>query len=49
LREAAQIANYAAGVEVDKAGLATASPIEVLSVHDTYHDQLGRLRRGGLL
>jgi D-beta-D-heptose 7-phosphate kinase/D-beta-D-heptose 1-phosphate adenosyltransferase len=49
VREAAQLANYAAGVEVGKAGVATASPQEVLAVHDTYYDQLGRLRRGGLL
>ncbi len=49
VREAAQIANYAAGVEVGKSGVATASPAEVLAVHDSYHDQLGRLRRGGLL
>ncbi len=47
--EAAQIANYAAGVEVGKAGVASASPAEVLAVHDAYHDQLGRLRRSGLL
>jgi D-beta-D-heptose 7-phosphate kinase/D-beta-D-heptose 1-phosphate adenosyltransferase len=49
VREAAQIANYAAGVEVGKSGVATASPAEVLAAHDAYHDQLGRLRRGGLL
>ncbi|PYO60309.1 MAG: hypothetical protein DMD28_13415 [Gemmatimonadetes bacterium] len=49
VREAAQIANYAAGVEVGKSGVATASPAEVLAVHDASHDQLGRLRRGGLL
>ena len=49
VREAAQIANYAAGVEVGKSGVATASPAVVLAVHDAYHDQLGRLRRGGLL
>ena len=49
VREAAQLANYAAGVEVGKAGVATASPQEVLAVHDIYYDQLGRLRRGGLL
>jgi D-glycero-beta-D-manno-heptose-7-phosphate kinase len=49
VREAAEIANYAAGVEVGKSGVATASPAEVLAVHDAYYDQLGRLRRGGLL
>ncbi|HUL01869.1 MAG TPA: bifunctional ADP-heptose synthase [Gemmatimonadales bacterium] len=47
--EAAQLANYAAGVEVGKSGVATASPGEVLAVHDAYQDQVGRLRRGGLL
>jgi D-glycero-beta-D-manno-heptose-7-phosphate kinase len=49
VREAAQIANYAAGIEVGKSGVATASPTEVMAVHDSYHDQIGRLRRGGLL
>lgn len=49
VREAAQVANYAAGVEVGKAGVATVSPAEVLAVHETAYDQLGKLRRGGLL
>jgi D-beta-D-heptose 7-phosphate kinase/D-beta-D-heptose 1-phosphate adenosyltransferase len=49
VREAAVIANYAAGIEVGKAGVATVSPAEVLSVHENVHDQIGRLRRGGLL
>jgi len=49
VREAAQLANYAAGVEVGKAGVATVSPAEVLAAHDAWFDQLGRLRRGGLL
>jgi D-beta-D-heptose 7-phosphate kinase/D-beta-D-heptose 1-phosphate adenosyltransferase len=49
VREAAQVATYAAGIEVAKAGVATVSPDEVLAVHDVYFDQLGRLRRGGLL
>ncbi|HUK62051.1 MAG TPA: D-glycero-beta-D-manno-heptose-7-phosphate kinase, partial [Dongiaceae bacterium] len=40
--EAAQLANYAAGVEVGKSGVATASPAEVLAVHDAYQDQVGR-------
>ena len=48
-REAAQVANYAAGVEVGKAGVAIVSPAEVLAVHETAYDQLGKLRRGGLL
>ena len=49
VREAAQIANYAAGVEVGKSGVATVSPAEVLAMHEAYYDQLGKLRRGGLL
>lgn len=47
VREAAQVANYAAGVEVGKPGVATVSPEEVLAVHEERFDQLGRLRRGG--
>jgi D-beta-D-heptose 7-phosphate kinase/D-beta-D-heptose 1-phosphate adenosyltransferase len=49
LREAAQLANYAAGVEVAKPGVATVSPEEVLAVHEEHYDQIGRLRRGGLI
>jgi len=49
VREGAQIANYAAGVEVGKSGVATVSPVEVLAMHEAHYDQLGRLRRGGLL
>ena len=48
-REAAQLANYAAGVEVAKSGVATVSPAEVLAMHEATFDQVGRLRRGGLL
>lgn len=49
VREAAQVANYAAGVEVGKSGVATVSPGEILAAHETQYDQLGKLRRGGLL
>ena len=49
VREAAQLANYAAGVEVGKSGVATVAPAEVLVAHEAMYDQLGRLRRGGLL
>ncbi len=49
VREAAQLANYAAGVEVSKPGVATVSPEEVLAVHEERFDQIGRLRRGGLI
>jgi D-glycero-beta-D-manno-heptose-7-phosphate kinase len=49
IRESAQLANYAAGVEVGKPGVATVSPEEVLAVHEERYDQIGRLRRGGLI
>jgi len=49
VREAADVANFAAGIEVGKAGVATVTPAEVLAVHEASYDQLGRLRRGGLL
>jgi D-beta-D-heptose 7-phosphate kinase/D-beta-D-heptose 1-phosphate adenosyltransferase len=49
VHEAAQLANYAAGVEVGKAGVATVSPQEVLAVYEERFDQIGRLRRGGLI
>ena len=49
VREAAHIANFAAGIEVGKAGVTTVSPAEVLAEHETYYDQLGKLRRQGLL
>ncbi len=47
--EAAQLANYAAGVEVGKPGVATVSPEEVLAVHEEKFDQIGIMRRGGLI
>ena len=49
LVEAATLANYAAGLEVAKAGVATVSPEEVLAVHEERFDQVGRLRRGGVM
>ncbi len=49
VREAAVIANYAAGVEVGKAGVATVTAGEVLAVHDDHYDRIGRLRRGGAI
>jgi D-beta-D-heptose 7-phosphate kinase/D-beta-D-heptose 1-phosphate adenosyltransferase len=49
LIEAAHIANYAAGVEVGKSGVATVSPAEVLAVHEERFDQIGRMRREGLI
>jgi rfaE bifunctional protein kinase chain/domain len=49
IREAAQLANYAAGVEVSKPGVATVAPEEVLAVYEERFDQIGKLRRGGLI
>jgi rfaE bifunctional protein kinase chain/domain len=49
MREAAQLATYAAGIEVGKAGVATVTPAELLAGFDASSDQLGRLRRAGLL
>jgi rfaE bifunctional protein kinase chain/domain len=49
LVEAAQLANFAAGVEVGKPGVSTVSPEEVLAVHEERFDQIGRLRRGGAI
>jgi D-beta-D-heptose 7-phosphate kinase/D-beta-D-heptose 1-phosphate adenosyltransferase len=49
VREAAQLANIAAGIEVGKSGVATVSPQELLAMHDERFDQIGRLRRGGLI
>jgi rfaE bifunctional protein kinase chain/domain len=48
-REAAHLATYAAGVEVAKAGVTTVSPAELIAAYDAAQDQVGRLRRGGLL
>ena len=49
LIEAAQVASYAAGVEVGKSGVSAVSPGEVVAVHEERHDQAGRLRREGLI
>lgn len=47
--EGAMLANYAAGVEVSKAGVATVFPEEVVAMHEERYDQIGKLRRGGLI
>lgn len=47
--EAAYLANFAAGLEVAKAGVATVSPEELLAVYDEMHDAIGRWRRGGAI
>jgi D-beta-D-heptose 7-phosphate kinase/D-beta-D-heptose 1-phosphate adenosyltransferase len=49
LTEAARLATYAAGIEVGKAGVATVSPAEVIAMHEATFDQIGKLRRGGVL
>lgn len=49
LIEGAILANYAAGVGVAKAGVATVRPDEVMAVHEERYDQIGKLRRGGLI
>src|SRR2546429_8642365 len=48
VREAAQVANYAAGVEAGRAGVATGSPAGGLAAPDTRDDHLRQLRPGGL-
>lgn len=47
--EAALLANYAAGVEVGKAGVATVAPSEVLAAYEERYDPARRMRRDGLL
>jgi D-beta-D-heptose 7-phosphate kinase/D-beta-D-heptose 1-phosphate adenosyltransferase len=49
LAEAAQLANYAAGVEVGKPGVATVTREEVLAAHEERFDQIGKFRRGGAI
>src|SRR2546427_6113726 len=49
VREAAHLANFAAGVEVAKSGGATGARPAALAVHHGDYDQLGKLRREGLL
>lgn len=49
VREAAIISNYAAGIEVGKMGVATVTAEEVLREHEQRHDQIGLLRRGGVI
>ena len=49
VREAAELANYAAGIEVGKAGVAVVSPEEVLTLYERRFDEVGLFRRGGVL
>ncbi len=49
VREAAELANYAAGIEVGKAGVAVVTREEVLDLFESRVDEVGRFRRGGVL
>ena len=49
VKEAAELANYAAGIEVGKAGVAVVTRDEVLDLFETRVDEVGRFRRGGVL
>ena len=47
--EAAELANYAAGIEVAKAGVAVVSRDEVRARFERQFDEVGMFRRGGVL
>ena len=49
IKEAAELANYAAGIEVGKSGVAVVSPEEVLHLYERRYDEVGLFRRGGVL
>ncbi len=49
MREAAELANYAAGIEVAKAGVAVVSRQEVRDLFERKYDEVGMFRRGGVL
>ena len=49
VREAAELANYAAGIEVGKSGVAVVTREEVLDLYERRFDQVGMFRRGGVL
>ena len=49
VREAAELANYAAGIEVGKAGVAVVTRDEVLDLYERRFDEVGLFRRGGVL
>jgi len=49
VREAAELANYAAGIEVGKAGVAVVTREEVMNLFESRVDEVGRFRRGGVL
>jgi D-beta-D-heptose 7-phosphate kinase/D-beta-D-heptose 1-phosphate adenosyltransferase len=49
ITEAAELANYAAGIEVGKAGVAVVTREEVLELYERTFDEVGLFRRGGVL
>jgi rfaE bifunctional protein kinase chain/domain len=49
VQEAAELANYAAGIEVGKSGVAVVTCEEVLDLYERNFDQVGMFRRGGVL
>jgi len=49
VREAAELANYAAGIEVAKSGVAVVTRDEVLDLYERQYDPAGMFRRGGVL
>jgi D-glycero-beta-D-manno-heptose-7-phosphate kinase len=49
MHEAAELANYAAGIEVGKAGVAVVSREEVHDLFERLYDRVGMFRRGGVL
>ncbi len=49
IREAAELGNYAAGIEVGKAGVAVVSREEVRDLFERQYDEVGMFRRGGVL
>jgi rfaE bifunctional protein kinase chain/domain len=49
IREAAELGNYAAGIEVGKAGVAVVTREEVLGLYERKFDEVGMFRRGGVL
>ena len=49
MREAAELANYAAGIEVAKAGVAVVAREEVRDLFERKYDEVGMFRRGGVL
>jgi rfaE bifunctional protein kinase chain/domain len=49
MREASELGNYAAGIEVGKAGVAVVSRDEVRDLFERKYDEVGMFRRGGVL